>query len=290
LSIRPHQEEARIVAAGSEWVKKMPMNWLGKAIGAVLGFLAFRLVGAVIGIIIGHQFDRSMNFGRSSSAARARVRLYEISAIFFRTTFYAMGHLAKSDGRVTEAEIQAARLVMQQLRLSASEVQFAIECFSRGKDRNFPLDRSLRELREACEGRPDLLRFFIEIELRAALYGNGLQGPVRQRLTEMAQGLGISGLELARMEALIRAYGRRHESGAAPASAERLADAYEVLDVSAQAANAEVTKAYRRQMSRNHPDKLKANGLPESMLEMAKEKTQQIQLAYEAIKVARGMR
>ena len=43
-------------------------------------------------------------------------------------------------------------------------------------------------------------------------------------------------------------------------------------------------------MSRNHPDKLKANGLPESMLEIAKEKTQQIQQAYEAIKAARGMR
>jgi DnaJ like chaperone protein len=43
-------------------------------------------------------------------------------------------------------------------------------------------------------------------------------------------------------------------------------------------------------MSRNHPDKLKANGLPESMLEMAKEKTQQIQRAYETVKESRGMR
>jgi len=268
----------------------MSMNWLGKAVGAVLGYVAFGPVGSVLGIVVGHQFDRDTGASRGAGRADARARLHEISTVFFRTTFYVMGHLAKSDGRVTEAEIQAARLVMQQLRLSAPEVQFAIECFSRGKDPEFQVSRALAELRDACEGRPDLLRFFVEIEMRAALYGDGLKGPVRQRLTEMAQGLGISSLELAHMEALIRAYGRRQEGTAAPAAGERLSDAYEVLEVSANAANDEVTKAYRRQMSRNHPDKLKANGLPESMLEMAKEKTQQIQQAYEAIKQARGMR
>jgi DnaJ like chaperone protein len=52
----------------------------------------------------------------------------------------------------------------------------------------------------------------------------------------------------------------------------------------------EVVKAYRRQMSRHHPDKLKANGLPPSMLERAKERTQQIQAAYEVIRERRGMR
>jgi DnaJ like chaperone protein len=268
----------------------MSMNWLGKAVGAVLGFVTFGPVGSVVGIVVGHQFDRDLSPGRGSRSSSSRARLHEVSTVFFRTTFYVMGHLAKSDGRVSETEIQAARLVMQQLRLSATEVQFAIECFSRGKEPDFPVERSLAELRAACEGRPDLLRFFVEIEMRASLYGNGLQGPVRQRLTEMAQSLGISGLELAHMEALIRAYGRRQESTAAPTSGERLADAYEVLEVAASVANDEVTKAYRRQMSRNHPDKLKANGLPESMLEMAKEKTQQIQQAYQTIKEVRGMR
>ena len=62
------------------------------------------------------------------------------------------------------------------------------------------------------------------------------------------------------------------------------------LEVSARASDQEVTKAYRRQMSRHHPDKLVANGLPESMAQWAKEKTQRIQESYEAIRAARGMR
>jgi DnaJ like chaperone protein len=60
--------------------------------------------------------------------------------------------------------------------------------------------------------------------------------------------------------------------------------------VTKSASDEQVVKAYRRQMSRHHPDKLKANGLPDSMLERAKERTQQIQAAYELIRAVRGMR
>ena len=63
-----------------------------------------------------------------------------------------------------------------------------------------------------------------------------------------------------------------------------------MLEVASGASDAEVTKAYRRQLSRHHPDKLKANGLPESMIEHAKERTQQIILAWERVREARGMR
>jgi DnaJ like chaperone protein len=66
-----------------------------------------------------------------------------------------------------------------------------------------------------------------------------------------------------------------------------LASAYEILEVDTQATDEEVSKAYRRQLSKHHPDKLKANGLPESMLEHAKQRTQQIIEAYDVIKAAR---
>ena len=48
-------------------------------------------------------------------------------------------------------------------------------------------------------------------------------------------------------------------------------------------------KAYRRQLSRHHPDKLKANGLPDSMIEHAKQRTQLIIEAYELISERRGI-
>jgi DnaJ like chaperone protein len=63
-----------------------------------------------------------------------------------------------------------------------------------------------------------------------------------------------------------------------------------VLQLEATATDTEVVQAYRRQMSRNHPDKLVANGLPPSMMEIAKEKTQRIREAYEVIRDHRRMK
>jgi DnaJ like chaperone protein len=41
-------------------------------------------------------------------------------------------------------------------------------------------------------------------------------------------------------------------------------------------------------MSENHPDKLIARGVPDSMIKLATEKSQEIQAAYELIKKARS--
>ena len=43
-------------------------------------------------------------------------------------------------------------------------------------------------------------------------------------------------------------------------------------------------------MSQNHPDKLVAQGLPESMIAAAHERTQRILEAYETIKNHRGIK
>ena len=263
------------------------MAWKGTIFGALVGFLLTRsIVGALIGALIGVLFDQSglgQAFPGSPPAA-------SVSEVFFRTTFEMMGHVAKSDGRVSEAEIDAARRLMQELRLGPAEIAAAIECFRAGKSPAYDAGLALEQLREACGLRFDLLAAFIELQLRAALAGNGISPPGRRILMRAAERLGMSQLEFARMEAAVRARyaGRGSYAGAQPQRA--LSECYTELAVDAGASDQEVTKAYRRQMSRHHPDKLVANGLPESMAEWAKEKTQRIQECYEAIRAARGMR
>ena len=78
--------------------------------------------------------------------------------------------------------------------------------------------------------------------------------------------------------------------GPSAGGADQLAEAYEILGVPRTATDAEVKRAYRKLMSENHPDKLVARGLPESMLEVAKQKTQAIQAAWERVRESRGMR
>ncbi len=272
------------------------MQWIGKAVGAVIGMMAGGPVGAAIGVVIGHQFDANTapntqsrpSIGGASAASAA-----EIGERFFRTTFQVMGHVAKADGRVTEQEIRAARAVMSQLGLTPQQVQVAIACFTEGKAAQFALNSTLDALYRACGGRADLMRAFVEIQMRAALMGNDLQPPARGELQRIAARLGLGGLEFAHIEAVLRM--RRNGYAGGPAGATqvseeaRLAEAYKVLECTPQNTKEELSLAYRRQLSRHHPDKLKANGLPESMIEHAKQRTQQIIEAWELVRERRGI-
>ena len=266
------------------------MKWMGKVAGGLIGaFLG--PIGAALGVLLGHQFDVMDEVPPEALSAD------ELSALgerFFRATFRVMGYLAKADGRVSEQEIAAARAVMAELRLNEAQVREAIECFSAGKQADFDFSGELGALERACRGRPDLTRIFFEIQVRAALAGNDLDGPVRAVMSRVAQLLGISMFESAHIETVLRIQrgAFRAPPGPGPAAYRdgALEAAYRVLESNSSASDAEVEKAYRRQLQRHHPDKLKANGLPESMMAHAKQRTQQIIEAWELIRARRGLR
>jgi len=267
------------------------MRYTGKVVGGLIGMFLGPL-GALAGVLLGHQVDEHLD--RQDAPPPGAEDLAAIGERFFRATFRVMGYLAKADGRVSEREIAAARAVMSELRLDAPRVQQAIDCFTAGKQPAFDLTAELRDLGHACTGRPDLVRVFAEIQVRAALSGNNLDGPVRPLLHRIAGQLGVSGFEMAQIEAVLRIRGgsfRYAPPGAEPrvSSEQRLQQAYKVLEATPADSDQDIVRAYRRQLSRHHPDKLKANGLPESMIEHAKQRTQQIIEAYELIRERRGI-
>ncbi len=288
------------------------MKWEGKLIGGTIGLITLGPLGAVIGLVVGHLFDAGQ-LSVATFGARPDPRL--VNELFFPTTFRVMGHIAKADGRVTEQEIASARAIMYAMHLQGPQIQAAIGYFTEGKQPGFDVDTALSRLRASIARFPDLAQFFIEIQLQASLAGNGLSAVPRSRLQRVALLLGLSARDFAQLENLLRfrqrasaaaggpsagygpgpghAYGAGGAGGGMGATAannEVIAQAYSLLEATTQMSDEEVVKAYRRQMSRHHPDKLKANGLPPSMLERAKERTQQIQSAYEVIREWRGMR
>jgi DnaJ like chaperone protein len=267
------------------------MRWTGKVFGGVVGMLAGGVPGAAIGALLGHLFDDASSSQDDVADGQARFTAAETAEQFFRSTFRIMGHIAKSDGRVSEQEIAAARGVMAALRLDSMQVAVAIDEFTKGKQTSFDVAAELATLRRAFAGRPDLVRTFIEIQVRASLAGNNMEGPARKYVKRVATTLGLSEFELAQVEAILRMQrgNFRREQRQASNGAQQLTMAYQVLEIAATASDADVEKAYRRALSRHHPDKLKANGLPESMIEHAKERTQQIIEAWELIKERRGI-
>jgi DnaJ like chaperone protein len=268
---------------------KESMVWYGKVLGALLGAMIGRgWLGALIGFLIGHQFDRQAEVGKLG-AADPQV----LSAAFFRATFQVMGQVAKSDGRVSEQEIEAARATMRRFALGEADVRRAIAYFTQGKQPDFELRETLEELRGLMGRRGDLRRMFLQIQLEAALQGNGVSPAARPVFFDICQALGVSALEFASLEAMLRMRAQASAGAQAQtpgAALARITDAYRVLGVEPSVSDAELTRAYRRSMSRNHPDKLVARGLPESMVAAAHERTKQVLAAYELLKRHRGMK
>ncbi len=262
------------------------MSWWGKVLGGAFGFMLGGPLGALMGAALGHNFDKGMG-GLSDADFRPGAR-ERVQGAFFTATFSVMGYVAKADGKVTQDEIQIANAVMGQLSLSPDMQKAARRLFNEGKQDDFPLDDVLVQLRSECHRRDTLLRMFIEIQMHAA-YADGVVHPAERKVIErICEVLRFSRHEMEHLEAMVKA--QRQGGGAGQQAGFSEKDAYAVLDISADSSDAEVKKAYRRLMSQHHPDKLVSKGLPEEMMELAKEKTQEIRAAYDVIKKSRGMK
>ncbi len=277
------------------------MQYLGKVVGAAMGLLmGGGFWGVVAGLLIGHLFDR-VRSRRSVLFASQQQR----QALFFATTFEVMGHLTKSKGRVTQADIDIASQLMDQMQLHGESRTAAQHAFRVGKQGAYPLREKLRQLRSACFGRFDLIRMFLEIQARAALADGSLHPNERDVLYVIGEELGISRAQFDQFLRMMQggaSFGgggfhyqqyQQQAGGAGPRQAQKgptLEDACSVLGVSPGDDPATIKRAYRKLMSEHHPDKLVAKGLPPEMMEMARQKAQEIQKAWELVKTAKNIK
>ncbi|QGM81281.1 co-chaperone DjlA [Otariodibacter oris] len=286
------------------------MQFIGKILGFFIGYKFLGgFFGGMLGLIIGHWADKKLyELGTVSSSIFGKALTRQ--SIFIQTTFAVLGHISKSKGRVTEDDIQLARGLMNQMKLDAQNQQLAQQAFTLGKDSNFPLRQVIKEFREACGQRRDLLRFFVEVQIQAALQDGTIDINEQKILFTIAESLGMSRFQFEQMLAMIAAaqrfrsgqyqyeqyssqqdgnyQGRQSGYQQSYNKGPTLEDAYSVLGVNANSDQTTVKRAYRKLMNEHHPDKLVAKGLPPEMMEVAKEKAQQIQAAYDLICKAKG--
>jgi len=95
----------------------------GKILGALFGMALLKIPGLLLGLLVGHWFDKSYG---GAFASRGGFNGFsrdksEAQGIFRYNTFAVMGHIAKSNGVVTKSHIQQATVFMEQLGLSAMQ-------------------------------------------------------------------------------------------------------------------------------------------------------------------------
>jgi DnaJ like chaperone protein len=282
------------------------MRYLGKMLGFIAGWMLAGPFGALFGLVIGQYFDLSAA-GYWSAPHRRYERTEhgfkreDAQKAFFRATFLVMGHIAKADGWVSEGEIQAARIIMRNMQLSAALKRDAIALFTQGKQSRFNLRESLETLIHACRGQRDVLSMFVDIQFQAAVT-EGVIGPhKREILEQLCRQLGFNAMDFF----IFNQRHHRHYHDSAQRRTRQqtgggyrqpayenvvVEDPYKILGITPKATDAEVKKAYRKLISANHPDKLVAKGLPEEMIKLANKKTAEIKKAYDTIAAARGIK
>ncbi len=264
------------------------MNWTGKLIGGLIGLIIFGIWGAIIGVLVGNVVDR----GRSSFTPARR---QHIEQQFFQTSFRLLGHLAKADGRVSEAEIAGTEDLMTRMGLTAEHRRQAINEFKTGTTTGFDLDREMDQFIAICGRQPRLQQALLSYLVMLSLADGQMHQAEEHVLRQVAQRLGMPAAVFDRLLQMIQAQASFHQSryqsggaGVGPASPQALAMAYQVLGVDQGASDAEIRKAYRKLISENHPDKLIGQGMPEDMVRMATERSQEIRAAYELIRKSRS--
>lgn len=252
------------------------MGWWGKIIGGAVGYMLGGPLGALLGASLAHQLSAAKGAGHQAYHSGDQER---VQAAFFTATFAVMGHIAKADGRVSRDEINLVEQVMSHMRLNEAQRELAQSLFDQGKQADFQFSDILQQLRRECRGRSTLIKMFIELQIQAALADGKIDPNEHKILQQLAQSLGITNSVLEQLIGFMQGHQADSRDGGPS-----LEQAYQILGVQAHTPLADIRKTYRRLLSRHHPDKLVAKGLPQEMIKLANEKTHEIRTAWERVK------
>lgn len=253
------------------------MLWPGTLIGAGVGYAIASIPGAMLGALLGQALDRRLKL---QSWAHLRERLGGRAAIpEDELLFVLLGRLAKSDGRVVASHIQQARAEMRRINLKEADQLRAINAFKRGRDGADGLRTYLRGL----QGQSDIAEDILRACWRMA-WADGKASRVKREL------IGVWGMWLGWSQQQIEALAADHDpmKRAPISSGDDYKGAMALLGIKPDTDPLSIKRAYRRLLSRHHPDKIAGSGANAQQVRVATEKTSELHNAYRVVKARRG--
>ena len=273
------------------------MYWIGPLIGGYIGSrllapmgMLFSFVGCIAGAMIGGRVEHSFRRGRRQPGRGPHAGPAGNGAMIFYASVAAMlAKMAKADGVVTRAEIARVEEAFRRLGFSPAARQYAINVFRKAKDDGRSIYDYARDFASAVPS-IEVREFLYEILWDLACSDGGVSPAELVILQRIPRFLGIRtewyGYFYSRS---FGGYRNRGSYGGASAADDPLADAYAVLGASANDSADELKRKYRELAKKNHPDALRAQGLPEEMVGKATERMSRINAAWATIREARGI-
>ena len=246
------------------------MSWLGAGIGAGIGFAVGGPIGAAIGLWIGS------SIGRSSSKTTLKQKN---QTLFFVSIFSMLAKMAKSDGIVTQDEIDYLTSFMKNLRLDAEDTQVAMQIFRNAKSDAYSI-----------YDYADQYATIANIEMRKMIYATlwnvaYADGVIHKNEDEILRKIPN---HLGLHSGIYYEFNTESQSYGQPTQAQSNIDKYyEILGCSSDATDDEIKRCYRRAITEYHPDKIQSKGLPKEFMKFANDQTIKINEAYNVIKESR---
>lgn len=277
----------------------------GKVMGGTLGLaIGGGPLGALIGVAIGHAYDKRVAEAGGDSAwfgstlgqnARDKAR-EDAKRLAYLTAVTTLGaKLAKIDGRVTTAEIEAFKRVFPVYK---SQEKRVAQLFDHARRDALGYEAYAYQLAHYFSAQPSVLEDVIYgLAVVAAADGAHLHPSESRFIRTTAY---IFGMAPDRLQIIMMRAGAvlssadngagRDRSQTQASSHDKIGAASATLGVKAEASAEEIKSAYRALIRQNHPDKLAADGATPDALAKATEKMKNINAAYDVLSKARGIK
>jgi DnaJ like chaperone protein len=234
----------------------------GKWIGGGLGWALFGPLGGLLGFVVGSVLDQSGTKERIPGAQTTR-------GDFAVSLLVLVAAVMKADGKVLKSELDYVRKYFVQ---SFGEAQ-AGEAMLMLRDilnQQIPLKDVSAQIKRRLD-------YASRLQLLHFLYGiSHADGKVHPEEVKVIRAIaGFIGVTQKDMDSIQSMFYEDTESS------------YKILEIDKSATDEEVKKAYRKMAVKYHPDKVSYLG--EEFRNVAKEKFQKLNEAYEKIKKERGM-
>lgn len=253
--------------------KKEKMQW----ILAILGFIFFRLPGAIIGFFVGHLLkNTTIKTGRTLfDTPHQGEQTSHVSPADFEVNLLSLCTLViKANGQISQSELDFVRMRFVEMygKERANAVFRTFNELVKGREISAYRVSTYLRVRTPYETRLQILHFLFGI---AKADGIVSADEVRQ-IQEIAQYFAISQPDFESIKAMF-----------VQSQTESIRDAYTILEIDRNATDAEVKQAYREMAKKYHPDRVITQD--EAIKKGAEEKFKQVQQAYEQILKERGL-
>ena len=236
-------------------------------------------IGLLIGAALGHVFV--------DMPARAA----EDKGRFNALVCMAIAKLVKADGHVAQSEIDEVERIFAELGLYGDERIAAIGAYHEGRSSPRSLSEVAAEF--AREFPSDMARrAYMIILCRVALADGTLDAEETAMLEGVARMLGFRLSDFVVRRDFGGSDGGNFGGGSSNSASggfgaqqrDSLSEAFALLDVSPDASDDEIKRAYRRKCKELHPDILRSKGLGEVALKALGRELSRVNDAYETIK------